>query len=591
MTYYDGRGMVGTGSEVYGIQQVRDFYLDKRYWATTPTIGEFNSKKTQHMIVETVFQELNSGFTERMDALSNLYKNLSTDAGDTSYRRDFISNAENLCTYFGDTYEQLRLQQRDVNEEVKIVVDQINSLGSQLASVNSMISIYEIDGSKANDLRDERVRLIDELSKFVNVSVDEVEKNQDYAAGKYPEPEDRNRSHKEYVVKVDGTVFVRGDRVNRLECKLSSYEGKELKNNSEDTNGLFDIYWSWSGLEFNSYSQSLSGELKGLIDMRDGNGGLNPDITQVTVGGTSYPIYTETGNTASDTGTLTFVLDPKVTKVDMPDAGEIKINKRGYVEEVKYANAQRVWNADGTVTVTVDVLNPEQVDPADMNGAYSLSIGKTTDYCGIPYYMAKLNEMVRTVARAINVGEYMNGEDIGKIGGHVGAYNKDGVQTGIFLFTYKDEMGNEISTTGGNYSIYNFTAQNFSVNSAIAEDNALALFGAADGDHGESGNEAVLEYIDALRDDKLFQNGTLNDFISGMMTENAVDAKQAQSFEKSYSDVALGVDTQRESVAGVNLDEEMTNMIKFRQQLQACSMLMNTVNDCYDILINQLGLR
>jgi len=150
------------------------------------------------------------------------------------------------------------------------VVSRVNSLGTQIASLNERIAKYEIDGSRANDLRDQRAVLIDELSQYANIDVEEREFNEDYAAGKYPNPEDRGKSDTRLSIRINGFEFVNNWDVNTLNVVPRTTE-----RNPMDATGLYDIVFS-NGVEFDMYSPTLKGELKGLIDVRDGNNGNSP---------------------------------------------------------------------------------------------------------------------------------------------------------------------------------------------------------------------------------------------------------------------------------------------------------------------------
>lgn len=271
-----GKGMVGTGSEIYGVAQIRNFYLDKKYWKNVSTLGEYALKSTQLSLTETILDEMaGSGLKTQFNNFFNRIQELSTNAGDSTYRTNLIQLAESITTYFGNTYESLRQQQIDLNEEIKATVTIINSLAQQIATLNKQIYQFELTGSAANDLRDQRARLIDELSIYVNVEVKETERNADYAAGLYPEPEDRFRSERQLTIMLNGHVLVDHFDFNQLEVKERTVDDNgtnvSVYYNPEDAAGLYDIYWAGTGAKFNMYSSELKGELKALIDLRDGN--------------------------------------------------------------------------------------------------------------------------------------------------------------------------------------------------------------------------------------------------------------------------------------------------------------------------------
>ena len=74
---------------------------------------------------------------------------------------------------FNSLSTSLNQIQAQANYEVKNQVSRINSLSGQIATLTQQINTVEIGGQNANDLRDQRELLIDELSEYVNVTVDE----------------------------------------------------------------------------------------------------------------------------------------------------------------------------------------------------------------------------------------------------------------------------------------------------------------------------------------------------------------------------------------------------------------------------------
>jgi flagellar hook-associated protein 1 len=68
------------------------------------------------------------------------------------------------------------------------------------------------------------------------------------------------------------------------------------------------------------------------------------------------------------------------------------------------------------------------------------------------------------------------------------------------------------------------------------------------------------------------------------------DSVQAANSTQATSQAVLtAVSNQRQSVSGVSLDEEMTNLIQFQQAYQASARVMNAINTTLDTLINSVG--
>lgn len=577
LTFYNGRGMIGTGAEIFGIDQVRNFYLDKKYWSESSVLGEYSAKTVNLSFTEKIFNEMtDTGTKTHFNDFFNRLQVLTESAGDTTYRTNLIELGNSMSTYFKNTYEALKKQQRDINSEVKATVDVINSLGQQIRSLNKQISTFELDGSKANDLRDARANLVDELSKYVNVEVSEVETNPEYAAGMYPNPEDRGKSAKVFSIMINGYDFVKGDSVNLLECKErkttdNANKTVNLYYNPEDNAGLYDIYWKDSNTKFDIYSSSLTGELKGLIDVRDGN---NENYIKNAV----------TNSYDSTSGKL--VLDlPAGSRIDLSHGGgKIIVYDPATGRTVDYSYSDYTYDTDNK-KAEFTIINPQSTDLFTVPGA-QVSVGQTSSYKGIPYYMSRLNDLVRTFATAINEGKYMDGNPIDDVIGHVKGSGLEG-QTGNLFFTYKDADGNEVKYD--TYNIYNMTADNFYVNHDIIINPDL-LAASEKYEQGKSDNSVILSFLNIKDNKSLFREGKIEDYIIGISVELGIDIKQAENFTKNYTDVTRNIDNQRMSVSGVDINEEMINMIKYQQQYQAAAKLINIIDGIYDTTINRLGV-
>ena len=265
---WNSRGMIGTGSEVFGIGQIRSFYLDQKFWTERGVLGQHTATTQLLTGVEIVFNEMSgTGIASNFDIFFARMQDLATNAPDATFRNNVVMTADSLARFVNTTAQSLRRQQVNANTEVSMVVSTINNLGLQIATLNERISKFEMDGSRANDLRDQRALLIDELSQFVNVEVIEREHNDDFAAGMFPNPQDRGRSDQRLSIRINGYEFVNHWDVNTLQT-VPRQQGNER--NEMDAPGLYDIRFA-NGVWFNIYSPTLQGQLRGVIDVRDGN--------------------------------------------------------------------------------------------------------------------------------------------------------------------------------------------------------------------------------------------------------------------------------------------------------------------------------
>jgi len=277
---WNSRGMIGSGSEVFGIGQIRSFYLDQKFWTERGVLGQHTASQQLLTGVETVFNEMSgTGISSGFDIFFSRMQDLHTQANDGTFRNNVLMAAESLARFVNTTAQSLRRQQINANTELAMVTSTINNLGTQISSLNERIARFEIDGSRANDLRDQRARLIDELSQFVNIEVTEREFNDDFAAGMFPKPEDRGRSDQRLSIRINGHDFVNHFDVNLLETVPRS-TSPDNRRNETDADGLYDLRFA-NGVWLNLYSPTLQGQLRGIIDVRDGNSGSAPLPPQV----------------------------------------------------------------------------------------------------------------------------------------------------------------------------------------------------------------------------------------------------------------------------------------------------------------------
>ena len=89
-------------------------------------------------------------------------------------RQQFISDAQSFATYFNSVATGLGEIQDSENEEIKSTVENINAIGIKISLLNKQINVIEVQGVYANELRDQRALLIDELSSIVPTEVSEV---------------------------------------------------------------------------------------------------------------------------------------------------------------------------------------------------------------------------------------------------------------------------------------------------------------------------------------------------------------------------------------------------------------------------------
>ena len=171
-------GSAGTGVEVTEIIQERDLYYDAKFWQNSSCDGYYSQKLYYLDQIENLFRDdeaSQKGFTTIFNEMFNDLDTLKTRGEELEVRNQFIHQAESLCTYFTSLSTELTSIQDDCNEEIKSTVDNINAISEKVAMLNKQIYAIEVRGGHANELRDQRALLIDELSGIVDVETKEFD--------------------------------------------------------------------------------------------------------------------------------------------------------------------------------------------------------------------------------------------------------------------------------------------------------------------------------------------------------------------------------------------------------------------------------
>lgn len=557
---YTNAGMLGSGVSVTGVEQMRDIYYDYKYWNNSGKLGEASTHQYYMLQIENYFKgsttsdntvkadDFTTLFSDMFDSLEEVKKNPSN----TSYRNNFIHTAQNFAEYFNSVYGQLQKLQEDCNLELKSKVNQINSISERIATLNKQINVIEGTGSKANDLRDKRALLIDELSAIVPVEVEEVP----ITDSNNP---DRVTGLNNYNVKIAGQTLVYGTDYNTLLLKSRAVEDSV---NQTDITGLYDLEWS-NGLDFNSNNEQLGGELKALFDIRDGNNKEN------------FKGIVDSVDTAKNT--ITIGKDSlsedyqNVYGINLPDKGVITV-KSG---KLHYDSFQ--VNEDGSYTF--HLTDGVSTASASMVGS-SAETGDSIDYMGIPYYMSQLNEFVRKFAETFNNihegNEDLNGNTVGYF--FTGIDAVDGT-----------EMQFDEQTGSGKDCYYRLTAGNFSVRDEYIKDSSKL---ATTGQVSEGVEQVdVLEKLCSVRRQQNFYNGgTTEEFLECIITDIALNTQTASTMNENYENIGNMIEQQRMSISGVDNDEEALDLVKFKNAYDLSAKMMTIMTEIYDRLILETGV-
>lgn len=559
----DRYGMAGSGVTTTEIIQTRDFYYDVKYWENSARLGMFEAKLYYAQQVESYLLDDGEngtveGFTTILNEMFNALDDVKKTPEDSDARQSFISKSQNFADFFYSLNIGLRQIQEDCNQEICTQVDQINGIGQKIALLNKQINIIELQGVNANELRDQRALLIDELSDLVAVDVKETP---------VVDPQHPNlyTGATNFMVKINGQTLVDSFDYNTL-----TYVAREKKINQSDADGLYDLCWEGTKVPFNVTGKGCTGRLKALFDTRDGNNdeGFSGTIESVRAG---------------DTGDIVRIKNPSITDVNgisMADDGVITLNNKDYrYSGFTYDAKTQTYEFYLKQTLSVD-------ERQDLNNRKA-QIGESIDAMGIPYYQSQANNFLREFAKQLN-NIQKSGVDLD--GNPVGAFFVAGnaADGGEYDFADYDASGN-MSTFKNDY--YKLTAANIKVATSIMKNpNKMSTISAEDYANGVASQKMVEEMMKLKKDVKMFRGGGADEFLKCLITDNSVDTQKSETFYKNYSNISETIIQKRMSISAVDEDEEALDMTKFQNAYNLASKMVQTLAEMYDRLILETGV-
>ena len=205
---------LGLGVEYSQIRQVRDVFLDQTYREESGRLGMYSTFYNATEEVETLLGELDgASFQDSISELWTAVQELAKDPGSSVTQGLLMQRAYTFMTDAQSVYQGLCSYQDNLNRDIKDMVEQMNEYGAKIKDLNDQIRKIETAGiEKANDLKDARNQLLDELSSMANIDY------YDDAMGNV-------------LVKIEGHMFVTPDRVNEIGLQV------------DETTTFYDVFW------------------------------------------------------------------------------------------------------------------------------------------------------------------------------------------------------------------------------------------------------------------------------------------------------------------------------------------------------------
>ncbi len=557
-----GQGVVSTQ-----IVRVHDEYVYERYKDSSNSLSydQYNEQTLNE--VAKYFPDLQGlGLSQDMENYFNSWNDLASNSNDSAQKIALVQNASTLATNTNDTREKLRDLQNSINDQVKTNIDEINSIGQQIADINKDINKVEsIDGNNANDLRDKRDELELTLSKLLDVSAFKSDLSTQNTLDPHATDQGVN-----YSLNIAGGSFVDGVNFHPL-----------VVDNSGNESNYYSIYsQSQDGTRYDITDKITGGKIGAMLDLRgrdidsERNGGFPTDGTIQgyidDLDTFANTLITQTNNIYAKSAS-TKMQSPIQKNLDGSDSlisSDLNIQS-GSFDLVMY-NEQGVEvgrkeiTIDPTTTMSSDSTSNSIITQINSNSDDNNDNNTTNDISD--YFIA-----------------YYGNDNIFSIS-PTDAHSSDG-----YTIAVEDNGTNFPGAVGINQFFTGNDASDIAIKSDF-KDNPDLLQGhkAPISGNNDMANEMVqLQYddLDFYSKDGSVTQESLSGYYNFLTTKIATDGERAGR-QRETSD-ALFNTTQAEfqSISGVSTDEELTNLIKFQTAYSANAKVITTIDQMLNTLL------
>lgn len=562
-------GQIGQGCDVESINRIKDELLESRIVEQKNVESYWETRDKYYSMIESVYNEPNDvSVRTNMDKFWQGWQELSTYPESDAARLAVVVRGQTLTNSIQQQYKSLRGIGDQINGDIEAVVKQVNDLSRQIASVNGEIVRSKGLGDNPNDLMDRRDLLVEKLSSLINVTV--TQKDPD-----------------EFMVHTDGQIIVQGNLARQIETV-----------GQLDNNGYGKLMWSDTKLD----AEFHGGTLGALVELRDKD--IRTEIQSLNTMALNFAdlvndVHRNAIGKNNTTGLNFFVQHDFVENVN----GNYDRNGDG-VEDTSY-----IFRMTGTNALKMQ----EQIG---LSG--TMTINGASGNIDVAYFST---DTVEDVINRINdsngeVKAYLDRNSclVLKATSSKGMENPDFVirhveDSGMFLTGYSG-----ILQGSGADNAYDFNRANavdvlagaqFAVSpvlnpSAYIEVNGLiqndvssvaAAFKNSQGFAEPSDGRAAVEMA-AIRNTKIMigSQRTFDDYFADTITNVGLKGEQAQNQLATQNKIMGDLRDLRDSISGVNIDEELADIIKFQHGYNVAAKFISVQDELLDTLINRLGV-
>ncbi|AQZ33244.1 flagellar hook-associated protein FlgK [Ectopseudomonas toyotomiensis] len=168
---FSGAGYIGSGTTLTDVRRIYNEFLNTQVRSSTALNSDTKAYLSQINQLDSLLAGSNTGITPGLQKLFSALQTAAEDPANIPARQLALSEAEGLAKRFNTVYDRLNEQNAFINKQLSAVTDQVNQLATAIAGYNDAIAVAASNGQAPNDLLDAREEAVRKLSEFVGVTV------------------------------------------------------------------------------------------------------------------------------------------------------------------------------------------------------------------------------------------------------------------------------------------------------------------------------------------------------------------------------------------------------------------------------------
>lgn len=520
-------GLIGRGVGIGAVTRARNELLDTVYRFQSSSLGSSTEQqRVQTRMEDMLFEPSDRGLTSLLDDFFGAFQELAAKPEEQPLRTSAVNSTVQLAASISDLETNLDRLRTDADREIRALTTDVNTLLEQIAEMNDQISDLELgSGHSANDLRDRRGVLLDKLSEIMNITTVET-------------------SNGSVSLSVEGIQLVAGSQAYNIEAVVNPALDPVRKD-------FVELVVTETGAVLNP----SQGQLAGLTVARD---------TLVASFQSKLDAFTKT--LISETN----LIHAQGRGLDLFDS------------------------VTGATPVAAGTTSLDLADPAT-----GLEFPPSTGSFEINVVDGSYNVATTTISVDTGAGDSLLdiAGSINAVGNITASVVDDTLQITAgsgYTFGFSNDTSGFLAAVGINTLFTGSGSRDIAVNEQIENDVAfLAVGSGADPrETGDNSNAVALGELQSksvdITVDATTTSISMPDYLRTSVSDVGVMSQRIGREVESEQMFVKRLDTRREEVSGVSVNEEVANLIRFQRGFDASARMIRIVDEMLQTLIQSI---